>query len=211
MTGVMEWARAENLQPEPITLDIWKRLPRDFCRLIEVVNGDAVRADNPTVAHRNAGRRLSSMLETAAEKHMNRYNDGWLFVATDLDVLLWDLPRVTLRRPDVTLFCGEPNEFGPMPAARVKIAVEVVSPATERVDTADKTAEYALAGIPWYWLVRMDGDRVASIDIHVLVLRQYRLHRRIMADIESTMVEMPIDIRIDWHRLTGLLLNGMHR
>lgn len=206
MTGVLEWARVENLQPAPITLDIWKQLPRDFRGLVEVVNGDAVRADNSCGPHRNAARRLSAMLETAAEKHMNRYNDGWLFVATDLDVLLWELPRVTLRRPDVTLFCGEPNEYGPMPASRVKIAVEVVTPASERVDTADKTAEYALAGIPWYWLVRMDGERVAGIDIHVLVLRQYRLHKRLRADVESTMVEMPFEIRIDWHRLTGLLL-----
>ncbi|WP_306360718.1 Uma2 family endonuclease [Nocardia sp. CC227C] len=206
MTRVLDWARPENLQPEPITLDIWKQLPHEFRRLVEVVNGDAVRADKPTLAQRNAARRLSSMLETGAEKHMNRYNDGWLFVATDLDVLLWDLPRVTVRRPDVALFCGEPSDFGPMPAARIKIAVEVVSPATERVDTADKTAEYALAGIPWYWLVRMDGERVASIDIHVLVLRQYRLHKRLRAEVDSTLVEMPIEIRVDWHRLTGLLL-----
>ncbi|QLY32834.1 Uma2 family endonuclease [Nocardia huaxiensis] len=206
MPGVLEWARAENLQPEPITLDIWKRLPRDFCRMVEVVNGDVVRAEPPAPAHRNAARRIATMLEAGAETHMSRYNDGRLYAGTDIDLVLWEFPRVTVRRPDVALFTCEPTDVGPLPASRVKIAVEVVSPVTERIDTADKQAEYALAGIPWYWLVWMDRDRVTAIDTHVLVLGQYRTHRRITPVIPGeTLVDMPIEIRIDWTRLFGLV------
>ncbi|MEV6767076.1 Uma2 family endonuclease [Nocardia sp. NPDC051030] len=205
MTGVLEWARAENLQPEPITLDIWKKLPRDFCRLVEVVNGDVVRAEAPPQPHRNAARRIASMVENAAETHMARYNDGWLYVGIDQDVLLWETPRVTVRRPDVALFTCAPNDVGPLAASRVKIAIEVVSPITERVDTTDKQAEYALAGIPWYWLVYMDRDRVSAIQTHVLVLGHYRPHRRITPTIGETMLDMPIEIRIDWTRLFALV------
>lgn len=206
MSGVLEWARAENLQPEPITLDVWKKLPRDFCRLVEVVNGDVVRAESPPLPHRNAARRLASMLEAAAETHMSRYNDGWLYVGADQDVLLWEHPRLTVRRPDVVLFSCAPADVGPLQAPRVKIAIEVVSPATERVDTADKQAEYALAGIPWYWLVYMDRDRVHAIQTHVLVLGHYRPHRRLDPFVGETVMDMPIEIRIDWTRLIGLIL-----
>ncbi|WP_405485532.1 Uma2 family endonuclease [Nocardia sp. NBC_00511] len=206
MSGVLEWARAENLQPEPITLDIWKRLPRDFCRLVEVVNGDVVRAEPPALAHRNAARRLAEMLESAAELHMSRYNDGWLYVGIDQDVLLWETPRVTMRRPDLALFSCAPADVGLLAAQRVKIAVEVVSPITERIDTADKQAEYALAGIPWYWLVYLDGDRVSYIQTHVLVLGHYRPLRRLVAHIGTTVVDMPIEIHLDWTRLISLIL-----
>ncbi|WP_067534663.1 Uma2 family endonuclease [Nocardia crassostreae] len=205
MSGVIEWARAENLQPEPITLDVWKKLPRDFCRLVEVVNGDVVRAEAPAQPHRNAAQRIASMLEAAAETHMSRYNDGWLYVGLDQDVLLWELPRVTVRRPDIALFSCSPTDSGLLSAARVKIAIEVVSPVTERIDTADKQAEYALAGIPWYWLVYMDRDRVSAIQTHVLVLGHYRPHRRLTHIAGETVLDMPIEIRIDWTRLFGLV------
>lgn len=205
MTGVLEWARAENLQPEPITLDVWKQLPRDFCRLVEVVNGDVVRTEVPTQQHRNAAKRIAGMIEAAAETHMSRYQDGVLYAGTDLDVLLWERPRLTVRRPDIVLFSCSPSEMGLLPAARVKVAVEVVSPVSERVDTADKQAEYALAGIPWYWLVYMDRDRVAYIQTFVLVLGHYRPHRRLLPIVGETLLDMPIEMRIDWTRLIALV------
>ncbi|WP_458690403.1 Uma2 family endonuclease [Nocardia tengchongensis] len=206
MSGVLEWARAENLQPEPITLDVWKELPPDFCRLVEVINGDVVRAETPALPYRNATRRLAAMLESGAEHHMSRCNDGWLYVGVDQDVLLWESPRLTVRRPDVILFSCAPSDVGPLRAAQVKIAVEVVSPATVRVDTTDKMAEYALAGIPWYWLVYLDRDRVQAIQAHVLVLGHYRPLRRLTPHNGETLIHMPVEIRIDWTRLIGLLL-----
>ncbi|MFF0608308.1 Uma2 family endonuclease [Nocardia tengchongensis] len=206
MSGVLEWARAENLQPEPITLDVWNQLPPDFCRLVEVINGDVVRAETPALPYRNAIRRLAAMLESGAEHHMSRCNDGWLYVGVDQDVLLWESPRLTVRRPDVILFSCAPADVGPLRAAQVKIAVEVVSPATVRVDTTDKMAEYARAGIPWYWLVYLDRDRVQAIQAHVLVLGHYRPLRRLTPHTGETLIYMPVEIRIDWTRLIGLLL-----
>ncbi|WP_067573040.1 Uma2 family endonuclease [Nocardia acidivorans] len=205
MTGVLEWARAENLQPEPITLEVWKQLPRDFCRLVEVVNGDVVRADSASHRHHNAARRIAAMIEVAAASHMARYGDGPLYVGLERDVLLWELPRFTLRRPDIALFTCAPTGSGALPAARVKIAVEVVSPLTERIDTTDKQAEYAQAGIPWYWLVYLDGDHVTTIQTHVLVLGHYRPHRRLTPTCGETLIDMPIEIGIDWPRLYGLV------
>ncbi|MEV6767068.1 Uma2 family endonuclease [Nocardia sp. NPDC051030] len=206
MSEVLDWAREENLQPAPITVDIWKKLPEEFCRLVEVVNGEAVRAESPSRQHQKAARRIADLIETAAELHMGRYNDGCLDIDTDFDVLLWELPRATIRRPDVALFDCAPSELRPLPASKVKLVVEIISPGTERVDTADKLAEYALAGIPWYWIVYVVDNDVAAIETYVLdhVLNQYRPHQKLERSDEITPVDLPIAIKVDWKRLTQL-------
>jgi Uma2 family endonuclease len=207
LSELLDWAREENLQPAPITLEIWKELPEDFCRLVEVVNGEAVRAEAPTRPHQKATRRLADLIETAAEAHMSRYNDGCLDVDTDFDVLLWELPRVTIRRPDVALFQCAPADLRPLPASMVQLVIEVISPGTERIDRADKLAEYALAGIPWYWIVWTGDNRVESIETYVLdhVSRLYRLHAKVPRTDGETVIDVPIEVPIDWGRLDGLV------
>ncbi|MFC9893928.1 Uma2 family endonuclease [Nocardia sp. NPDC127579] len=207
MSAIFDWARSENLQPEPITLDIWRDLPEDFCRQVEVVNGEAIRAESATRPHQKAARRLANLLEAAAETHMRQHQDGCLDVDTDFDVLLWELPRVSIRRPDVALFDCAPEDLRPLPASMIKLTVEIVSPGSEKTDTAVKKAEYAMAGIPWYWIVWVSDNRVTSIETYVLdhVLGQYRSHVVFEpADTESV-VELPVRMRIDWSRLANLV------
>ncbi|MFI9509286.1 Uma2 family endonuclease [Nocardia sp. NPDC052566] len=207
MSAVFDWAREENLQPEPITVAIWKELPEDFCRLVEVVNGEAVRAESPRRPHQKAARRLADMVESAAESHMSRDRNTCLDVDTDFDVVLWELPTATIRRPDAALYDCAPEDLRPLPAAMVKLAIEVVSPGTEKIDVAEKKAEYALAGIPWYWIVWIADNQVASIEIYVLdhTLDYYRLHDRIEPTGDETTIDMPIPIKLDWNRLSGLV------
>ncbi|MER7451060.1 hypothetical protein ABTW96_12325 [Nocardia beijingensis] len=45
--SIFDWAQPDNVQPEPITVDVWRELPEEFCRLVEVVNGNAVRCESP--------------------------------------------------------------------------------------------------------------------------------------------------------------------
>jgi hypothetical protein len=72
-----------------------------------------------------------------------------------------------------------PNDPRPLPAFRLKVVVEVVSPGSRKADKLDKMAEYADAGIPFYWLAWLSDDHVLSIDVHVLdhTLGYYRLFR----------------------------------
>ena len=37
-TSIYDWAVTRNLQPEPITVEIWRNLPEEFCRQVELVN-----------------------------------------------------------------------------------------------------------------------------------------------------------------------------
>jgi Uma2 family endonuclease len=44
------------------------------------------------------------------------------------------------------------------------LVIEIVSPGSETQDTTDKPGEYAKAGIPHYWIVRLDNTGVSTIE-----------------------------------------------
>ncbi|MFI5539380.1 hypothetical protein ACIA5H_23645 [Nocardia sp. NPDC051900] len=114
MSAIFDWARPDNVQPEPITVDIWRELPEEFCRLVEVVNGDAVRCESPSRAHQKAVHRLLAMLESAAREYMAEDPSACLDANHDFDVVLWEVPRATIRRPDIALFECVPADVPPM-------------------------------------------------------------------------------------------------
>jgi Uma2 family endonuclease len=99
------------------------------------------------------------------------------------------------------------RDVRPLPGSLVKVIVEVVSPSSRKADKLDKMAEYADAGIPFYWLVWLSGDHVLSIDIHVLdhTLGYYRLYRTLTPEQETSAIDVPIRIDIGWTRLTHLV------
>jgi Uma2 family endonuclease len=205
--SIYDWAVTANLQPEPITVEVWRNLPDAFRRQVELVNGQVVRCDTPTQAHQTAAARIVAMLDAAAEAHMRKNPGTCMDTNGDFDVLLWEVPETTIRSPDGALFDCAPNDTRPLPAHLIKVIVEVVSPGSRKADRIDKMAEYAEAGIPFYWLVWLDGNHVLSIDVHVLdhTLGYYRPYRTLTPEEESSVVEVPVQIRIDWPRLTALV------
>jgi Uma2 family endonuclease len=207
MSAIYDWATTGNLQPEPITVEIWRNLPADFCRQVEVVNGQAVRCDTPGRAHQTAVRRIASLLEAAASDVLATHPSACLDVSTDLDVTLWEVPASTIRRPDATLHDCAAGDYRPLPASYVRMVVEVVSPGSDRVDQVDKMGEYASAGIPFYWLAWIADNHVASIDIHVLdhVAGAYRHFRTLTPEDAVSVVEVPVRIKVPWSQLSTLV------
>jgi Uma2 family endonuclease len=151
--SIYDWAVPANLQPEPITVEVWRNLPEEFCRQVELVNGQVVRCEKPSRAHQAAATRVTAALDAAAEAHMERNPGTCMDTSSDFDVLLWEVPAATIRSPDAALFDCAPNDVRPLPASFVKVVVEVVSPGSRKADKLDKMAEYADAGIPFYWLM----------------------------------------------------------
>lgn len=122
MSEIFDWVDKAGMQPEPITVEIWKQLPEEFRRGVEVVEGQAVRCESPTRLHQTITRYLANMLERAAQQHSAKYEEC-LDANMDFDVLLWELPRATIRRPDAALFRRAPAEE--LPAHKVLLAVEL--------------------------------------------------------------------------------------
>jgi Uma2 family endonuclease len=205
--SIYDWAVAANLQPEPISVEVWRNLPEEFCRQVELVDGQVVRREGPSRAHRAAATRITALLDAAAEAHRGLNSGTCLDTSGNFDVLPWESPAATIRRPDAALFDCAPDDLRPLPAAHLKVVVEVVSPGSRKAATLDKMAEYAEAGIPFFWLVWVSGNRVASIDVHVLdhTLGYYRLLRTLTPEQETSVIEVPVRIQVEWNRLAHLV------
>jgi hypothetical protein len=67
--------------------------------------------------------------------------------------------------------------------------------------------EYATAGIPFYWLVWITDNRVASIDVHVLdhAIGASRLLRTLAPEDEVSVLEVPVRIKVPWSQLSALV------
>jgi Uma2 family endonuclease len=83
--------------------------------------------------------------------------------------------------------------------------VEIVSPGSETQDTTDKLGEYAKAGIPHYWIVRLDSTGVSAIERYRLdhAGMLYKHTGTYMKDEpgDPPQVSQPIPVTIDWNDL----------
>jgi Uma2 family endonuclease len=141
-------------------------------RIVELSDGKLVIPELPTDPHQYAvGEIFAAIRAFVRERSLGHVRFA------PLRVRLW--PR-KFREPDVVFLSREHEdrrgeEYWGVP----DLAVEVISPrterssGTERTDRQEKYDEYALAGIAEYWLVDL---RERSISVYVLREAAYHLH-----------------------------------
>ncbi len=116
------------------------RLPDDGNRY-EIVDGDLVVTPSPSSAHQFAGLGLYRQLFATCPAHLR-------VGSAPLDVIL---DERTVLQPD--LFVVQRDHIEPRGVGgRPELAVEVLSPTTERLDRTVKLARYERSGTPSYWL-----------------------------------------------------------
>jgi Uma2 family endonuclease len=167
MSAISEdsWLLSIRPQLERITPATYQTLPEEICRAIEIVDGYIVFCEAPSPAHQSAARRLANLIERYT-RAAAASGDDCFTVNSDVDLRLRDVPLLN-RRPDVILYrCLERGEQ--LRAEHAVLVVEIVSPGSETADTIDKFGEYARAGIPHYWIARLDGTGVAVIERYQL-------------------------------------------
>ncbi|MBN6051435.1 Uma2 family endonuclease, partial [Nonomuraea sp. RK-328] len=206
MTGLPDdsWLRTIRPQPSGVTAEEYDLLPEDVAKAIEIVDGFVVFCEAPTPDHQTAGRRLADLLERHA-RAATKEGHGCLTVNNDVDLRLRDIP-LSIRRPDVVLYrCLDRDRGERLRADHVLLAVEIVSPGSETQDTTDKLGEYAKAGIPHYWIVRLDRTGVSLIERYRLdpATRLYKHTGTFMKDEldETPLVSNPIPLVLDWAEL----------
>ncbi|WP_207756277.1 Uma2 family endonuclease [Nonomuraea cypriaca] len=82
--------------------------------------------------------------------------------------------------------------------------VEIVSPGSETQDTTDKLGEYAKAGIPHYWIVRLDQTGVSTIERYRLdpASMLYKNVGTLMTEADpAPTITNPLPLTIDWAEL----------
>ncbi|MFC5823741.1 Uma2 family endonuclease [Nonomuraea insulae] len=184
--------------PEVMSEAEYRALPEDIARSIEVVHGHVIKCESPAPRRNRIARRLAGSLEAARSM-----SGPCLSVETDIDVVLWRVPKFTFRRPDVVVYRCLDDPGQKPDASQTLAVVEVSSPGTVREDLTDKRTQYAAAGIPLYLLVLLDEkyEIIEMKEFHLdAVACEYRLHRVHQADLE---LELPIRVTIPFLVLTA--------
>jgi len=210
MTEALDLPEFERVAYLPeITLDVYKALPEDICSRIEVVDGWMVRCESPEPSHQTIARNLANHL-WAAVKDLDRRASTCHRVNNDVDVLLSESPKLHFRRPDVLVYrCIDEDrgKWGRKPyASDCLLVVEIVSADSVTTDTRDKRAEYAAAGIPNYWIVRMTGNDGPAFTIERFLLTldgnyvsaELAVRRRDFHAVDTT---NPFSVKITWEQL----------
>jgi Uma2 family endonuclease len=157
-------------QPLPLTVAEYVALGEDPDGVrYELQEGALVMAASPIPEHQRCILRLGGRLEAALPPDLDVFPD----VDIDLELVAPRRPG-TVRRPDLAVvtrrgFERRQREGGVLRASEVLLAVEIVSPGSERTDHMIKRDEYADAGIPHYWVVDLGepGDRMTLTAHHL--------------------------------------------
>jgi Uma2 family endonuclease len=179
--------------PEFMTEAEYLALSEEVSRTIEIVHGHVIKCESPTPRHNRIARRLANALEAARSPA-----DPCLTVETDVDVVLWRVPRFSFRRPDVTVYKCIDDPTQKPDAQDTVLVVEVTSPTTAREDLVDKKAQYATAGIPLYLVVVLDEKydiweiREFHLDAAAAAYRLDAVHRSVLELEQPVRLTLPI-------------------
>lgn len=142
--------RMSELADRLVTYEDYLRWPETTVPC-EFVDGRVVMTPSPGVPHQRAGVRLTAILTAASPAELE-------VLVSPID---WVLRRdpLLVRQPDVVVIDRALGDQVHLTAPPV-LAVEVVSPTSRERDLITKRAQYATAGLEWYWLVDLDGPQV---------------------------------------------------
>ncbi|CAM3270729.1 Uma2 family endonuclease [Tsukamurella hominis] len=139
--------------PETMSLEQWRALGEDTSARFELVRGVVDVSPMPRPMHSLASSLLWRQIFDQAPTPV--------LCLQEIEVLVAPGACPTVRVPDVALV-ERPVEQ-PMPAERVRLAIEILSPGTRRTDQVVKRAEYERAGIDAYWIIDLDGGPSAQL------------------------------------------------
>ncbi|MFD0855574.1 Uma2 family endonuclease [Actinomadura adrarensis] len=176
MGALPEWMLS--LPKEGITAEHYDQMPVEDCRNIEIVDGRIVVCPSQTPHHNLIALRLTHDLD-------RQLPEPWQ-VTSHVDLRISEFP-LTNRRPDILVFRGNPDEL-PIVPTNVLLAAEIMSQSSVSTDRLDKPAEYASAGIPYFWRFELEGDELIAYtyicdsttktygepDVHKLTLKTAR-------------------------------------
>jgi Uma2 family endonuclease len=139
--------------------------------------------------HNRIARRLANELDGGGSTSWN--------ADLDFDVRLRDVPLLN-RRPDVVVYRRGALRQMPMRPENVLLVVEVVWPGSETTDRHTKPAEYAQAGIRYYWRIELIENDVPVAYTYILdeASGQYR-DAGVFTRVIKTDVPFPVEIDLE--------------
>jgi Uma2 family endonuclease len=210
LTQASDWTWLQQAIDAPvITLEVYLGIPEDLSKRVEVVDGRLIRCESPGPSHQTIQHNLIDVLRGPV-KDLDARDQTCHKVNGDLDMLITEVPRFHYRRPDVLVYrCIETDrgKWRRKPySSDCLLVVEIVSPDSVTTDTRDKLSEYADAGIPHYWIVKMagnDGPAVSVERFRLNVAKEYVSEGLAIRGKSVFAVDAidPFETRISWEQL----------
>ena len=135
----------------PLTWDDLQGLPDDG-RRYELVDGVLLVSPAPVLIHQRAVGQLLAAFHAACPP-------GYWVLPAPVD---WHISKHTVFEPDLVVI-GKPDPEAGFVEEAPLLAVEVLSPSTKLRDLGLKRHYYALAGLPWYWIVNPKKPRLTVL------------------------------------------------
>jgi Uma2 family endonuclease len=133
-----------------LTLEEYDELPEDNSRNYELHEGVLIVTPGAIPLHRKVAYHLQMALDAQLPLDWETF--------ADVEVVLRPAFPPIVRAPDLVVVAAEAAEANPprFTPDQVLVAVEVISPGSRNTDTITKPAEYAAAGIPYYWVIDLE-------------------------------------------------------
>ncbi|MEU5810876.1 Uma2 family endonuclease [Streptomyces sp. NPDC047718] len=191
--SVHDWSRPPL---DGYTVDDLLTLP-DLPRHTELIDGSLVFVSPQRFIHSALIDFLVARLRMTIPRYMT--------VAREMTVVIdkrnGPEPDVSVVRRDA---CTSPMQTH-FHAADVLLAVEVVSPESEARDTQTKLHKYAAAGIPNYWIVKIEGEEIIEPVVYVYELDPHtRAYVCQGIHTKPFSVDRPFAVDIDFEGLNDL-------
>lgn len=142
-----------------LTLEEFIELPEDNSRRYELQEGILIVSPRANFLHQRVAHRLVAMLN-------EQLPPEWEAVG-DVEMITDAIFPASVRVPDVVVV-QEKLVSAAVPrstADEALLAVEIISPGSQRTDTLVKPVEYAKAGIPHYWVIDLN-DPLSLVVYH---------------------------------------------
>lgn len=156
----------------------------------ELIDGQIYYMDPPSRKHQRISTRLTSIIDRYIEDHQGQCQ----VYAAPFAVYL-DESTNTYVEPDISVIC-DPNKLNDKGCnGAPDWIIEIVSPASKRMDYYTKLFKYRTAGVKEYWIVDPDKSRIIVYNFEQSTMDEYSFTDSVKAGIYN-------DLLIDFNVLS---------
>ena len=178
-------------QSELTTLEQYELLPEDSH--IEVFEGIPYNMASPSQEHQT----ISVELSTTINNYIKKQNGSCRVFCAPFDVKLNDL-SLAIVQPDLLVICDKNKLDGKRCNGAPDFIIEIVSPASRKMDYLLKLFKYRSAGVREYWIVDIAKNRITVYNFnHDYSIEEYSFTDTVKAGIYE-------DLSIDFSEINIL-------
>ena len=149
----------------------------------ELIDGHIYYMTPPSRMHQRISTRLTSIIDRYIEDHQGQCQ----VYAAPFAVYL-DESTNTYVEPDISVIC-DPNKLNDKGCnGAPDWIIEIVSPASKRMDYYNKLFKYRTAGVKEYWIVDPDKSRIIVYNFEQSTMEEYSFTDSVKAGIYSDLL-----------------------